>query len=269
MDTKGLKKFKIKLFLLLTLSSLVWVNSLSMLLAQTSQKSSNRNIVFVPAKEQPDPPNHGTPETEEGTGSRGDCPYKENLPPPSSLVGNKSLISTINEYPSFWIYVPYSASEVAGGEFILQDGERDLYRTQLELPDNIPGIVEVKLPPTSKPLKVGKKYRWYFEVDCSEEKNKARSVSFVSLTGIVCLVSPSGELNRELDNARTSLESIEIFAKHGIWYETLTQLIHLRSQEPENAVYRRLWHQLLTQAQVDKGNLVYETFAGQATVNLK
>ncbi|GAB1544374.1 hypothetical protein NUACC21_70500 [Scytonema sp. NUACC21] len=58
------------------------------LLAQSPNQLSANNslgakIRFIPA--QSNPPDRGTPPTNEGTGSRGDCLAKKNKPPHSSL----------------------------------------------------------------------------------------------------------------------------------------------------------------------------------------
>ena len=120
-------------------------------------------IRFVPAN--PDPPDRGTPTSNRGTGSRGDCLYKPNKPLLTSLVGSNNLDLTISDRPTFWVYVPYTQQEAPSGEFSLQDGENDVYRTRFQLPAT-PGIVSISLPATQKPLEVGKTYRWYFEMNC-------------------------------------------------------------------------------------------------------
>ncbi|MGL6342868.1 MAG: DUF928 domain-containing protein, partial [Waterburya sp.] len=120
----------VKTLLFLGLSSIVWFNSIPKLLAQTID-STNHNeieIIFIPAAKQPEPPDKGTPESNEGAGSRGDCPYEANTLPPTSLVGSDNLTTTLSGHPSFWVYVPYSAKQIQTAEFTLQDENKDLYR---------------------------------------------------------------------------------------------------------------------------------------------
>lgn len=252
-----------KLILLFSLSLLGWLIFGSISVANNSQANIDKNIFFTPAKNQTKPPRRGTPDADEGTGSRGSCPYKPDMPPLMSLVGNKNLTDTIDKHPSFWIYVPYATSEVERGEFIVQDGEKDFYRTQISLPPNTPGIVEIKLPSTSTPLMTGKKYRWYFEIDCSQRSDPGLT-SYATLTGIVRLISPSDKFKQELETARTSLDKIAILAKNGIWYDTLTQTIEIRSQNPNNPDYQRLWKDLLSQSNVNKAQVIEAPLAGQA-----
>lgn len=242
------------------LSSLVF-GSISM--ANNSQASIDRKIIFTPAKNQSKPPPRGTPDTDEGTGSRGSCPYKPNMPPLMSLVGNRNLTDTLDRHPSFWIYIPYANSEIEWGEFTIQDSEKDFYRTKISLPPNTPGIIEIKLPSSYTPLTTGKKYRWYFEIDCSQPSDPGLG-SYATLTGIVRLIPSSDKLERELATAQTPLDKIEILARNGIWYDTLTQLIEVRSQNPHNSDYQKLWQNLLSQSDVDKAQVIEEPLAGQA-----
>lgn len=266
MNNQISKRFKTESVFLLGISSLSYFGFSPVLLTQIPGKNLGQEIIFISSKKKTPPPSRGTPEAEEGTGSRGVCPYRIDMPPLTSLTGNKDLNTTTARRPSFWIYLPYSITQVSRGEFTLQDGENDLYRTQVKLPANIPGIIEIQLPSGSTPLEVGQEYRWYFEIDCSNESSN-ESDSLATLTGTVCLVEPSAELNREIELAQTPLERVKIFAKHGIWHETLAQLIKLRSQEPENLTYQKMWNQLLRQPEVDKTDIINASFVGKVGIS--
>ena len=244
----------------------------------------DEDIVFIPAKEREDPPSRGTPESEGyGAGSRGSCPYKREMPPLTSLVGvHRALSSTTKQHPSFWVYVPYTSKEISQGEFSLQEGDNDLYRAKVSLPKQIPGIVEIKLPKTSKPLEAGKEYRWYFELDCTQQNKQVdnsstnghsqrpkpfsgdRVTSYATLTGTVCLVESSPQFEHNLSAAKNPLEQIKVFAKYGIWHDTIAQLIKLRNQEPDNYKYSRLWQDLLSQPEINREQIINESFAGEA-----
>lgn len=260
---------KIKIWFVLGLGSIVCFASFDTTsLAETAENPHNRKIKFIPANNQPKPPSNGTPKADHGTGSRGNCPYKANVPELTSLGGDGALTTTLGSHPSFWIYVPYSTSEVSHGEFSLQDGEQDLYRAKIELPSNIPGIVEVSLPSTISPLKVDREYRWYFEIDCSNELAGSESTALDTLTGIVRPVKPSAKLNRELKMARSPLEIVDIYAKYGIWYETVTELAQLIILYPHNSTYQRLWSGLLGQSNVSKTDVANESLVGKARLNM-
>ena len=270
--------------IMLWCSFFCWLTLSPRSLAQIQPNSIEEDIVFIPAKGREEPPSRGTPESEGyGAGSRGSCPYKRNMPPFTSLVGvRKALSSTIDRHPSFWVYVPYTSKEIGQGEFTLQEDDNDLYRAKVSLPKQIPGIVEIKLPKTSEPLKVGKEYRWYFELDCTQQKKQFdndltnghsqrpkpflgdRVTSYATLTGTVCLIEPPKQFDRDLSATKNPLEQIKVFAKYGIWHNTIAQLIELRNQEPHNFNYQKQWQNLLSQPEVNREQITNEFFAGEA-----
>ena len=246
------KSKKILLSVAIGLTAAICLDFGLILLAHNSGNASEQNIeniIFVPTQKQPEPPKHGTPKTTRGTGSRGNCPYKQDVPPLTALGGGGNLTQTLNARPSFWVYVPYSSTEVSTAEFTLQDGESDLYRGFVSIPANKSGIIEIKLPSTVAPLKTGKQYRWYFEISCSPETEE-NITAFATLTGIVKKVEISTALELELNRAENDLERIKIVAKHGMWYDTLTYLAQLRLKKQSSSLPKRLWENILSQENV-------------------
>lgn len=234
------------------------------LLAQSSQITSNRpfqlQISFIPANTEP--PDRGTPPASEGTGSRGDCFYKQDMPPPTRLVGSHPLKLTFEKYPTFWVYVPYTPQEATDGEFSLQDGDSEVYLTHFQLPAT-PGIVGISLPPTVPPLAVGKEYRWYFDINCPRSPSSDESAAPASLTGLVQRISVSAQLERELNAAKTPLQRIATYARHGIWYEALAELAQLRLHEPKNPMLQKTWIELLSDRTVDLAKIAQEPIVGK------
>lgn len=206
----------------------------------------------------------GNPPTKPGPGSRGDCISKTTQM--TLLVGDRNLESTISDRPTFWVYVPYTPAEATSGEFSLQQGGTDLYRTPFTLPAT-PGIVSVTLPPSVKPLEFGKKYRWYFNINCPqlESSRQKRTPAFV--TGRVEKVRLSSEVENELRLAKTTLEKIAILARNGIWYDTLTELAQLRLQEPGNRDALDAWNTLLKSDSIRLGGIAQERIIGNITTN--
>ncbi|MFB2876652.1 DUF928 domain-containing protein [Floridanema aerugineum] len=236
-------------------------------LAQTEQVSTNNadkiRIRFILAN--PDPPDRGTPRTNQGTGSRGNCLYKQNSPPLTALVGANNLELTTKERPTFWVYIPYTSEEAPSGEFSLQDGDEDVYRTRFQLTAT-PGIVSVTLPPAVKPLEVGKTYRWYFEINCPNTQRTARSAP-ASVTGVVRRISPSSNLENALKSAQNPLEKIAAYAQNSVWYDALTELAQLRLNQSQNAEIERIWVELLSDRNIGLQSLAKEPIAGNVTTN--
>ncbi|MCC5636560.1 DUF928 domain-containing protein [Nostoc sp. CHAB 5844] len=190
-----------------------------------------------------DPPDNGTPTTQGGTGSRGNCLVPDNKPQLTSLAGNRRLRLTTNSHPTFWVYVPYTAKDSLG-EFSLHDGENEIYRTKFQLPATS-GIVGVALPKQVAALQIGKTYRWYFDVHCTVA-NARDELTPASVTGIIQRVAVSEKLAQALKSVDSPLTGVAAYAEQGIWYNALTQLAELRLSSPQNKDFQAAWLQLLT-----------------------
>ncbi|NEO97663.1 MAG: DUF928 domain-containing protein [Symploca sp. SIO2E9] len=266
--TKSQSRSKLKL-LLATVSVLSSTFSyLSPVLAEPEQKvTSSYNtssykqiqIHFIPANS--DLPNRGTPPAKHGTGSRGDCSYNQEFPPLTSLTGGRNLQLTLNEHPTFWFYVPYSSEHATSGQFSLQDqdGENDIYRVDVQPPPQ-PGIVSISLPSTETSLEVDKTYRWNLEINCHTSDSSEPTAAAV--TGIVKRISPSGELQQQLNAAKTPIERITVYARHHIWHETLNELAQLRLRKPQASTLENAWVELLKDEHVGLENIANEPIIG-------
>ncbi|NEO47929.1 MAG: DUF928 domain-containing protein [Moorea sp. SIO4A3] len=217
---------------------------------EADQSISKEQEVQLPTyfiQANPEPPDKGTPLAPDGTGSRGDCLYKAELPPLHALVDIKNLYSTVSDYPTFWIYLPYTSDDAPLGEFSLQDedGENDFYRKSFKLPDQ-PGIVGIRLPKTETPLEVGQTYAWNIKIKCPTRESVNQPSTPAYITGDVRRVAQSPDLEKELNEAKIPLERITAYSKHHIWYDTLTELAELQLQEPQNRTFETVWIKLLT-----------------------
>lgn len=239
------------------------------LLAQSSQLiSQGVEIRFIPQTSNQTSPSGGTRGTtttdNRGTGSRGDCLSKSI--PLTRLGGGSKLESTVSDRPTFWVYVPYGPEEASSGEFSLQDGETDIYRTPFTLPAT-PGIVSVTLPASVKNLEVGKKYRWYFNINCPQREGSTEKTTPAFVTGRVERVAFTSQIENELKAAKTSLERIAILARNGIWYDTLNELAQLRLQEPGNRDAIAAWNTLLKSDSIGLGGIAQEQIVGNIKTN--
>ncbi len=228
------------------------------LLAQ-SDKGTNSNTQDIEISFEP--PDRGTPQSKEGTGSRGDCLYKPSLPPLKSLAGKNHLKLTTSDRPTFWVYLPYTQAEASYGEFSLQNGDNEIYRVRFQLPAK-PGIVGVSLPSTVAPLEVGKQYRWYFDINCSASASSDDFSTPACLTGMVERVAFSTNFARELKTASKPLNRITTYAKYGVWYDAVTELAQLRLEQPENPTLKQAWKQLLSDRYVNLEEISSEPILG-------
>jgi len=207
---------------------------------------------------------NGTPTTNNGTGTRGDCEYKEGDLVLTRMAGGKNFQLTVSEYPTFWVYVPYGSDKVSSGEFSIQQGENDIYRATFKLPAT-PGIVSVTIPKTETPLEPDKTYRWYVEISCpasTQSPQVATRLAPASLTGFVRRVAQSPELEAELNQAKNPLERVAAYAKHDIWYDMLTELAQLRLEYPEDSILESIWLELLEDERIGLKEIKQEPITG-------
>lgn len=151
--------------------------------------------------------------------------------PLTRVVGGSQLKSTVSTRPTVWVYVPYNATDAKSGEFSLQDGDVELYRTRFRLPEKAE-IISISLPSTVPALAVGNSYRWYVEVNCHGASDRGSSHTPASITGLIKRQSIPVELAKQLQKASSPIEKVSAYAKYGIWYETITELAQLRLKEP-------------------------------------
>ncbi|MEA5574991.1 DUF928 domain-containing protein [Anabaena sp. UHCC 0451] len=175
----------------------------------------------------------GTPKSTLGGGRRGvSCiTLDEGKPALTALMpkrDNKSL--TVSATPEFYFYVPKTTAIT--GEFVLRNGEKDIYQTTFKLPEKS-GIVKLQIPPTSN-LKTGSTYKWYFTIICNADDRSSDEYT----DGIIERTAITPSVNKALQQA-TPLKKAAIYAQYDLWPETITNIAQLRSEKPD------IWKKLL------------------------
>lgn len=118
----------------------------------------------------------------------------------------------------------------------------------------IVGISILATGDSNKSLEVGKGYVWSFSMVCEPEDRSADTV----VKGFVQRIALQATLNSDWANP-DPMTMLEVYAKNGIWYETLATLAEMRRQTPGDARLKSKWTQLLQ----SKG---LESVAGQRLV---
>jgi hypothetical protein len=209
---------------------------------QPSQRSKRKPIEFVL-------PNEGAPGKQKGAETRDSCPNDKNKPPLTALIPGKNMGLTIGERPTFWFYVPYQASSKTPVEFILTDAqEKEIYKQNLQL-TNTPGIIGVTLPKNAPALEVDKTYEWSLSVNCASRID--------AVSGRIKRVKASAEVANLLQ-ANTGRDRIISYAENGYWYDTLTGLIELRRQNPQDEGLKADWEDLLKPPEVGLASIATE-----------
>lgn len=196
-----------------------------------------------------------------GMGSRENCPAvptaltalvplreeqkvsKQTDKPMAKIVGGL----TTSVRPTFWFYVPYTQDLTATTEFILQDsGGNDIYRNAIALPPK-PGVIGVSLPYTAS-LQVGKTYRWYLKVRCTQQKTASVPIY---VEGDIQRVNLDSRVMQQLSAAVEPQQKVAIYAANGIWFDSQTMLAQLRQKNSNDASVAADWQSLLQSVNLD------------------
>ena len=181
-----------------------------------------------------EPPNDGAPGDRKDAGSRPFCPESDT--PFTALVPVTNLGFTASENPTFWLYTPYSSGVV---ELILRDEQTKdtVYQTQFQVTEG-PGIISFQMPDTAPLLEIDKKYRWTFDFLCHAPADA------LSVTGVILRKSLTSTLENQLANASPK-QRVALYAREGLWHDTLTELGQLRLANPQDAELTAMWTELL------------------------
>jgi hypothetical protein len=198
------------------------------------------------------PDRKGTPSASNQTGSRGCCPNVEI--PLLALGGALGYTSTVSELPTFWFYIPYTSDSHLDGKLVLQyESGQTIEEIPVSLPTT-PKIIPIRI---EKSLQVDRPYRWYLDIKCS---SSSQCTGSIVITGTVKRVLLTRELENSLKVARSSEERVEIYARNGIWYDTVTELAQLYLATP---AWKQTWQDFLRDAGL--GSIVEASVDGFST----
>jgi len=207
-------------------------SSLAPMRAQSQPLLLSQNVNFKP-------PDVTAPANRQGGTHRGNklCPAGLSITP---LVPPTNIGLTLTDSPTIFVYIPNTSPEI---EFTLLNEKEDkvVYEKTFKLDKS--GIVGVSIPATvdnNKSLEVGKRYVWSFSMVCDPEDRSADSV----VKGFVQRIEPQATLKNDLANP-DPMTRLNVYAKNGIWYETLATLAQMRRQTPGDARLTAKWTQLL------------------------
>ncbi|KYC37309.1 hypothetical protein WA1_47710 [Scytonema hofmannii PCC 7110] len=198
----------------------------------------------------PNPPPTGGTDTRGAGDRRGDelCP-NVNIPltiltPNYKTPEGKDFFwgQTVDAQPTFWMYVPYSLTNERPGELRLEEtdasGNTSL-TTVAKVVGTSTGVVGVRLP-GNKTLEKNKVYYWQFAVICNKKKPSANQFASATITRI----DSSPTLTQQLTSA-TPKQKAALYAKEGLWYDTVTNLAGLSQANPGDTQVQKTWQELL------------------------
>ena len=200
-----------------------------------NQNLSNESLQF-------NPPNNGAPggnrsQTSANTGSRDDCPTVETAI--TALVPKNNWGTTLAERPTLWFYVPYQQGTLT---LILKDEAEPFILASLNYPvEKGRGIMGFPLPETVPPLEINRAYRWQVYFSCDPDIE----LRFTGVQGVVERVTTNSKFQRSLASVTTVPEKVNLYARQGLWHETIAEIIATRQEQPEDPKFNELWLNLL------------------------
>jgi hypothetical protein len=214
----------------------------------TQNSSSKQSLQF-------NPPNNGAPggnrsQTSANTGSRDDCPTVETAI--TALVPKNNWGTTLTERPTLWFYIPYQQGTLT---LILKDEATAAIFARSDYPiEKGGGIMSFPLPETVPPLEIDRAYRWQVYFSCDPEIEP----QFTKVQGVVERVATDSQLARSLASTITVTEKVNLYAKQGLWHETIAEIIATRQEDPEDRGIDELWLNLLADPNVALEDFISE-----------
>ena len=186
------------------------------------------------------PPDVGLPGRREGGGTRGECAAVDKTL--TALMPQNNFGYTLNEYPTFYWYVPQIGAEAA--EFVLLDeNNNEIYLTTFQIADS-PGLISLSLPDTAglPPLEEGQNYHWYFSLICdfNDRSGDLFTDGWIQRTTI----TPGSSLDTRLSTAPEDTHA-EIYAEEGIWFNALDLLFQDWINDSGNVQTQDKWSTFL------------------------
>ena len=187
----------------------------------------------------PPPTERGAPARTVGGGQRGDDePCVKGRIPLAALTPTNNVGTTVSANPTLFWYVPKTKAKSA--EFgLFDDRGNQVYVTTLAL-NGTPGVVKLSLPATVS-LQKGKHYDWRFSLVCDPENLSGGQ--FVQ--GWLERTELSSAQKNKLARTKEPLKRAEVYAKAGVWQETLAIVAKLHYDRPNDSKITEAWKELL------------------------
>jgi hypothetical protein len=205
----------------------------------------------------PSGPTGSDPVNTQGGATRGqdECDVDNLSIAPIPLVPASRMGLTVAEYPTVsWYMPPTSASAV---EFVLRDAkDNEIYRAKYALAKSEEGcvlgtsnIMSLTLPAFASlsPLEIGQEYHWELALIYESQER-------VASDGKIKRVEADPTLELRAQEA-TPQERVALYADKRLWYETLTTLLELRRETPNDKELEAALDRLFKSADLNLGGM--------------
>lgn len=211
---------------------------------------SRTRVVYVPPKSLSSP-KLTRPALVRGKCKKADCviALMPGTEPPEAKTSLDYFPLTVAEHPIFFLGIPdikgqakFSLYEVEGST-APKRSKKSIFTTNVPVNSDSGEIISFRLPKNAPILKIGKNYTWEFAFDEPTIRYKC--------LGSISRVSLPGEILEQLKRSQQPLERAVIYAKAGIWFETIETLAKARYEQPKDLEIKAEWVELLKSAKLD------------------
>ena len=187
----------------------------------------------------------GRPPSRTSGGSRTSCeeqlialvPGKDRVDNQCKGESRSFMTATLAKNPTIWIYIPPSFRSQSAELVILDSQQHPRSRESIDLSET-EGIVGLQ-PDTA--LAVNQGYRWQLSV-LLDPQSPAQNPT---VEGLIKRISSSDRLSNLNDS---ELETARLYARSGIWQDSVTSLAKLYCNNPQDTVIKDDWFNLLSVA---------------------
>jgi hypothetical protein len=171
---------------------------------------------------------------------------------PSPQAASRSLIwamlgltpqnfygTTLSGHPTILVYLP--ATEAQEAVFSLKDEDKNLHFYGIAPISNRAGVYAFQLPTTMSALEVGKNYQWFVTL----KVNGRLTPRSPSVDGWIKRIETPSRISTVLAQG-DALTQAKTLGAAGIWYDSVTILAALRSQQPNSEAIAEHWTELLS-----------------------
>jgi hypothetical protein len=205
--------------------------------SKDTRKPISKPVVYVL-------PNRGAPDTSRliGAGSR---TYGEEFPYLAVLTPKHTGL-TFEKQPTLYWYTSIPIHDRMEFVLISNQSPTPLLKIPVSVPINT-GIHHIDLSDHAVNLDYGTEYQWSIAM---RQKPEERTSDIVT-SGKIERIKPAESLITSLTQTPES-EKAHLYAKHGIWYDMMTNLANSIAQNPVNTSLREIRAQLLEQVDLEE-----------------
>ncbi|WP_310424297.1 DUF928 domain-containing protein [Chamaesiphon sp. VAR_48_metabat_135_sub] len=187
----------------------------------------------------------------QGGGTRGCQPYRGITALVPKLPGQIFWGQTIDDRPTVWLNTPQGLERDLLMEIAVREQNGKLLAKQSSTTKRkiSSGTIGILFPPTAV-LKIDRTYHWTVAFYCDTDERVDRP--FLVQAQIGRIAPPTA-----LTTAKSDLESIQILAENGIWYDALTQ-IGDRFRKTKDRKTATVWAALLKSAGINGSDRIQD-----------